>query len=195
MPSQPGGRTFFDRGDPPFTDQERADAGAPPYEPKKGPSGTTSRSYLKDLHDADEEQARQHDPNYSHDKAAGDKAQGDESRSRTGRVDQIKKGANYAHQANQVRGRTVSDTRNLVQGKTPASLAAGVLGLVGYAIAVNFLHGGWPQVKGWFGAKFFNTPYTAATGTTSAIGVAAPVASSTTGSGTVVAPTTQVSVA
>lgn len=54
-------------------------------------------------------------------------------------------------------------TAGLVSGKAPPSLAAGLLGVIGYAVLVNYLHGGWPQVKGWLGAKFANTPYANAT--------------------------------
>ncbi|MCU1489722.1 MAG: hypothetical protein JWM85_1127 [Acidimicrobiaceae bacterium] len=54
----------------------------------------------------------------------------------------------------------VSTGLGLVSGKQPPSLAAGVLGLVAYAVAINYIHGGWPQVKGWLAAKFVNQPYT-----------------------------------
>lgn len=37
---------------------------------------------------------------------------------------------------------------------------AGVLlGMLGYAVLVNFLHGGPAQVRGWMAAKFLNKPY------------------------------------
>lgn len=42
-----------------------------------------------------------------------------------------------------------------------ADSGAGILlGMVGYVIVVNFLRGGFPAVKGWFGAKFVNKAYT-----------------------------------
>lgn len=43
--------------------------------------------------------------------------------------------------------------------RTRASLAAGALGLVAYAAGVNYLRGGWPQVKGWAAAKFANASW------------------------------------
>ena len=34
-----------------------------------------------------------------------------------------------------------------------------LLGLFAYALLLNYLRGGVPQVKGWLGAKFLNKPY------------------------------------
>lgn len=45
----------------------------------------------------------------------------------------------------------------------PGNGAGFLLGLVGYALLVNFMRGGLPQVKGWIGAKFLNKPYQGST--------------------------------
>jgi hypothetical protein len=45
----------------------------------------------------------------------------------------------------------------------PGNGAGFLLGLVGYALLVNFMRGGMPQVKGWIGAKFLNKPYQGST--------------------------------
>lgn len=52
-----------------------------------------------------------------------------------------------------------AQTLGLVEGRRPASISAAILGVLGYAVIVNYLHGGWPQVKGWLAAKFANVPY------------------------------------
>lgn len=45
-------------------------------------------------------------------------------------------------------------------GKLNADSGAGlVLGMIAYALAINYLRGGLPAVKGWFGAKFLNKAY------------------------------------
>lgn len=58
---------------------------------------------------------------------------------------------------------TASETSRLLRGKRPTTLAGFILGMVGYAVAINLIHGGPAQVKGWFGAKFLNKPWTGAT--------------------------------
>lgn len=62
------------------------------------------------------------------------------------------------HQYAGERGSAVADVR------APAVVNDGagfLLGLVLYALALNYLQGGTPQVKGWLGAKFVNKPWRA----------------------------------
>ena len=84
----------------------------------------------------------------------------------------------------------------MVRGKRPATLSSALLGMVAYALTINFIEGGWPQVKGWFGAKFFNAPYapTPATTTATATSTSATKAAATVytfPTGAVVAPKVQ----
>lgn len=62
---------------------------------------------------------------------------------------------------------TASETSRLLRGKRPTTLAGFILGMVGYAVTINLIHGGPAQVKGWFGAKFLNKPWTGASSSTS----------------------------
>lgn len=56
-------------------------------------------------------------------------------------------------------------------------LAGGAMGALGYIIVINYLHGGLPQVRGWFAAKFLNRPYKPPAGAAGKeVGVAAPAA-------------------
>lgn len=73
-----------------------------------------------------------------------------------------------AHEAGQAeRRRRRSDRifeagRNVpgIRGPAPISDGAGfVLGLLVYALVLNFLQGGAPQARGWLAAKFINKPY------------------------------------
>ena len=41
-----------------------------------------------------------------------------------------------------------------------ATIGPFILGILIWALVVNFLRGGTPQAKGWLAAKFFNQPYT-----------------------------------
>ena len=41
------------------------------------------------------------------------------------------------------------------------------VGLIAYALLVNYIRGGTPQVKGWLAAKFMNKPYTGGASTAS----------------------------
>lgn len=55
--------------------------------------------------------------------------------------------------------------RNTSSSKASGPIAEGsgfLLGLIAYAMAINFLRGGPNQLKGWLGAKFLNRPYGAA---------------------------------
>jgi hypothetical protein len=49
-----------------------------------------------------------------------------------------------------------------------------LLGLVGYALLLNYLRGGLPAVRGWFAAKFLNIPYTGELGDLAPAAPAAP---------------------
>ena len=83
---------------------------------------------------------------------------------------------------------TATQTRRLLRGKRPVTLAGFVLGMVGYAVAINLIHGGPAQVKGWFGAKFLNKAYTPTTSSAAAkpsSAATSPGAPSTSGLATV----------
>jgi hypothetical protein len=54
----------------------------------------------------------------------------------------------------------------------PKDAAGFVLGLIGYALFINWVQGGLPQAKGWIAAKFINKPYG---GSSTGGGVAAQV--------------------
>lgn len=86
-----------------------------------------------------------------------DRARRTERAGRTGAAVQ-RAGGSVARSATTAPGATLG----ILQGKRPATISAGVLGVLGYALVVNYLHGGWPQVKGWLAAKFANSPYTPA---------------------------------
>lgn len=59
------------------------------------------------------------------------------------------------------------------KGGAAESGAGVILGMIGYALVINYLRGGYPAVRGWFGAKFINKPYTGGLAKTGpAIGVA-----------------------
>lgn len=62
------------------------------------------------------------------------------------------------------------------QGVDVVSDGAGLLlGMVAYALLINYLKGGAPQVRGWLAAKFINKPYTVpSSGPGSVITPAAP---------------------
>jgi hypothetical protein len=163
-------------GFPPFTDADYRAAGMEPPELREtAPAGFSRRQ----MRQADEEQSapyRQQDADVIPIEA------GRRRRSSTSSAPGARRYATGVRQ-----GATAG--LGLVQGKAPASLAAGVLGVLTYAVAINYLQGGWPQVKGWFGAKFANTPYKAAASTSSAttLDVATKPATTSTSS-TVVAP-------
>jgi|GEM_PF-3174012 len=89
---------------------------------------------------------------------------------------------------------TASETLGLVQGKTPTTLAGFVLGMIGYAVAINLVHGGPAQVKGWFGAKFLNKPYLPASTSSSSPATALSVAASGAPSGAGLATITPIGV-
>lgn len=91
---------------------------------------------------------------------------------------------------------TTRETTSLLSGHRPRSLAAAILALVGYAAALNALHGGPAQLKGWLGAKFLNRPWTPSAAAPSGTGpvpaprgVPAPVAAGAPSTG-VLAPAT-----
>src|SRR2546421_8321563 len=81
-----------------------------------------------------------------------------------GTLDETEKHHAYGQPGGKV-GRAQPDQRNTwgkaLGGGGVASDGAGfVLGLIVYALGLNFIRGGWPAVAGWFGAKFINKPYT-----------------------------------
>lgn len=155
MPSAPGRRTFFDRPSPddeddfpPLSDeQERAAA-----DRKANTIGTP------------EWKARV-DANNAADKAAykSESEDGDATSSPARRGTSTRSAGATATTAG-------GGALALISGKRPASVSAALLGMVTYAVAINFIHGGWPQVKGWLGAKFLNKPYKPAPAATSSTG-------------------------
>jgi hypothetical protein len=77
-------------------------------------------------------------------------------------------------------------TGQILRGRLPATPAGAVCGLLGAALLVNWLEGGWPQVKGWLGAKFLNkVPSAPAAAATTSVTVATPAPAAVVPPGTV----------
>lgn len=159
----------------PFPDDEEPDA--PFVRPNKGEQAR----FKMEARGRDKEEREKHeaamrseglDPETGEMAKKVDKRSTGEQRTKSSRTQSVRKGARVASGAAREVG---SDTSSLVKGNRPVSLSAGVIGLLGYAIGVNFLQGGWAQAKGWLGAKFVNASYTPAATSTSTTGPVGPV--------------------
>lgn len=144
-------RGDFDDAEP-FSDHERAAAGLPPLRTRRGPSGTSRASFVRDMRERDDENSAQYRSDES----------GPENESRTPREvpASVRRGAKRAYRDTiDAGGQTASATRSILSARSPGSVAGVILGLAGYAIIINYVRYGWPGVRGWFAAKFLNKPF------------------------------------
>ena len=184
MPGQAGGRTFLDRSRaaddfPPLSADQEADA----HERRAQQIGSPEWKARVDAKDRADKAAYASDAT-----STGDGASPGAGRRRSAST-LASAGSGAASSAG-------SGMLAMVRGKRPATLSSAMLGMVAYALTINFIEGGWPQVKGWFGAKFFNAPYapTPATTTATATSTSATKAAATVytfPTGAVVAPKVQ----
>lgn len=143
----------------PFTDAERAASGRPPFSSSTTtPRGHTPASLRAEAKARDA--ARTADDRLE--QAEADRARASSPTHRLGRSAKrtSTRSLRAAPAAARHYGRTgARGALGLVSGKVPTSPAGVVIGFAIYAIAANYLSGGWPQVTGWLGAKFVNKPY------------------------------------
>lgn len=155
---------------PPLSDERLAEI-------RRETAGTGAREQARRMREGERAQRQETEAEMSAaglDPATGERRDERPAESRTpGRAGSL---AGVRRGAAGVLAETPGATWRLVTGKPAASLSSIALGILGYAIAENFLQGGWPQVKGWLGAKFANSPYSSSPSSSGPSSAAAPTA-------------------
>lgn len=78
-------------------------------------------------------------------------------------------------------GRAYRSPRQILRAAPGATVAEFLVGVLAYAVGVNYLRGGAPQVKAWFAAKFYNDTSGSSAAGTSPVTVPAAAGSATQG--------------